>query len=235
MDGKTMPTPPGKALVRVLVVDDDPAVRELVRDIVEANANFHVVAEAGNGNEAVEKFRLYTPDVVLMDLEMPYRGGLDATRQISGSPAPAKVVIMTSHGEDDNVRRALQLGASAFMTKASIPDQLERVVSWVLEGKTVLDPEVTAGIVPHLQSPTRAEPRVTSEERARLNSLTERETDVLCLIAQGMSNRDIGDSLTMTEATVKSHVSRIMQKLGAANRVQAAIAALKAGIGPSGT
>ncbi|MFE0044852.1 response regulator [Streptomyces albireticuli] len=227
-----MEAPSGNPLVRILIADDDPAARGLLRLLVEANPHFHVVAVAGSGNEAIEKTRAYAPDLVLMDLQMPYVDGLAATREIRKAPSAPKIIVITAHAEDGNVRRALKWGASAFITKTSVPEHLERVVNWVLEGKTVLDPEITEGVVRHLTSSSGSIPAVTSKERAGLDSLTAREGEVLRLIAQGLPNRDIGASLQMTEATVKSHVTHIMQKLDTTNRVQAAIIAHRAGMMP---
>lgn len=202
--------------VRVLLADDHGAVRAGLRMILETDAAIDVVGEAADGRVAIDMARALGPDVVLMDLRMPRLDGIDATRALS---ATTRVVVLTSFGLDDLILRALRAGASGFLLKDIDADDLIAAVHRAAAGDTVLAPSVTASVVSLLAS--TPEPR---QAPALPEDLTDREADVLRLLSEGLSNQDICAGLGIAEATVKTHVSRILTKLGVTSRVQAALA-----------
>lgn len=215
-------------MTRVLLVDDDPLVRAGLAMILGSAEDLEVVGEAGDGADAVEAVRRHRPDVVLMDIRMPRLDGLAATSAVVRlSPAP-KVVVLTTFDLDDYVFRALEAGASGFLLKDTPPRDLVEAVRVVAAGEAMLSPSVTRRLIGHF-----AAAGVDTRRRAaleRLEALTEREREVLLCVARGRSNAQIGRELYMSEATVKAHVSRMLTKLDAANRVQVAILAHDAGL-----
>lgn len=215
-------------MTRVLLVDDDPLVRAGLAMILGSAEDLEVVGEAGDGADAVEAVRRHRPDVVLMDIRMPRLDGLAATSAVVRlSPAP-KVVVLTTFDLDDYVFRALEAGASGFLLKDTPPRDLVEAVRVVAAGEAMLSPSVTRRLIGHF-----AAAGVDTRRRAaleRLEALTEREREVLLCVARGRSNAQIGRELYMSEATVKAHVSRMLTKLDAANRVQVAILSHDAGL-----
>jgi DNA-binding NarL/FixJ family response regulator len=211
-------------MTRVLLVDDDPLVRAGLRMLLETAPDLSVVGEAGDGADAVEAVRMHRPDVVLMDVRMPRMDGLAATAAISTlSPAP-RVVVLTTFELDDYVFHALQSGASGFLLKDTAPRDLVEAVRIVAAGDAMLSPSVTRRVITHFSAHSGAAARRTAA-LARLQALTDREREVLRAVGRGLSNADIGRELYMSEATVKTYVSRLLTKLDLSNRVQVAILA----------
>jgi DNA-binding NarL/FixJ family response regulator len=215
------------AQIRVLVVDDQELVRLGFCVILEAADGITVVGEAANGQTAVSQVAAHDPDVVLMDIRMPGMDGLEATRQITSSPSDApKVVILTTFDLDDYVYEALRAGASGFLLKDSPRHDLIAAVHAAAAGDALLAPSVTRRLI---EAFARRPPE-TSPTPAQLASLTDRERDVLLLLARGRSNAEIAEVLLLKEATVKTHVSNLLAKLDLRDRVQAVILAYETGI-----
>lgn len=217
-------TPPGRPPVRVLVADDEAMVRAGIRAILARDPRTDVVAEAADGHEAVSLTRRYRPDVVLLDIQMPGLDGLAAAAQIHEAVPTAGVIMLTTFGEDDFIRRALEDGANGFLLKADDPRELLNGVRAVGAGGAYLSPRVAARVIAGLRAH-----RTVRHDR-RLDDLTEREREVLAGIGAGLSNAEIAARLHLVEGTVKAHVSAVLAKLGARNRVEAAIAAHEAGV-----
>ncbi|GAA0570317.1 response regulator [Kribbella sandramycini] len=213
---------------RLLIVDDEALVRAGLRMILESDGELEVVAEADDGADAAAMVTKHQPDVVLMDIRMPRLDGLAATRAVQALPDPPKVVVLTTFDLDDYVFRALQAGASGFLLKDTPPRELVQAIKVVAAGDAMLSPAVTRRLIGHYAKDSRTERRRTGQER--VGKLTEREREVLVELGGGLPNADIGRKLFMSEATVKAHVSRLLVKLDASNRVQAAIIAYEAGL-----
>ncbi|WP_426564922.1 response regulator [Angustibacter sp. McL0619] len=215
-------------MTRVLIVDDEALVRAGLRMILSAADDLEVVAEAEDGADVVDAVRAHRPDVVLMDIRMPRLDGLAATRAVLALEEAPRVVVLTTFDLDDYVFRALEAGASGFLLKDTPPRDLVRAVQVVAAGEAMLSPAVTRRLIGHF-----AGSGPSSRQRmalARLEALTPREREVLVAVARGLSNAEIGRELFMSEATVKAHVSRLLSKLDAGNRVQVAILAHDAGL-----
>lgn len=213
--------------ISVVLVDDQAMVRVGFRMILEAGGDIKVVGEAENGAVAVDVVRRISPDVVLMDVQMPVMDGLEATRQIVGpDQAGCKVVILTTFERDDYVFEALQAGASGFLLKNAPPEELIHAVRVVAAGDALLAPSVTKRIIQDYTRRKPAAPRKTTE----LARLSERETEVLQLLATGASNAELAGLLYIGEGTVKTHVSSVLSKLGLRDRVQAVVFAYENGI-----
>ncbi len=213
--------------ITVLIADDQTLVRSGLRAIVDSEPGLRVVGEAADGAAAVEAARRLRPDVVLMDIRMPRLDGVAATRALLGAHAPlaTKVLILTTFHLDDYVADALRAGASGYLLKDSTADQLVEAVRVVAAGEAMLAPAVTRRLLARMAAgPAEADGR---ELRARLSA---RETDVLLLLARGLSNVEIGAALQLAETTVKSHVQSLLAKLGVRDRLQAAVAAYDAGL-----
>jgi DNA-binding NarL/FixJ family response regulator len=212
--------------VRVLIADDQQLVRAGFQLILSAQPDIEVVAEAGTGLEAVEQAFATQPDVVLMDIRMPGIDGIEATRRISASgPSATRVVILTTYDLDEYVYDALRAGASGFLLKDVPPEQLAAGIRMVASGDALLAPSVTRRLIEEFTA-TRAAP--TSPPG--MERLSPREQEVLLLLARGWSNQEIADHLVVGETTVKTHVTRILGKLGLRDRVQAVVLAYEAGI-----
>jgi DNA-binding NarL/FixJ family response regulator len=218
----------GNALLGVLLVDDDPLVRAGLRTILSAAGDLRVVGEAGDGEEAVNSVRAARPDVVLMDVRMPGVDGISATGRISALPAPPKVIVLTTFQLDEYVFGALRAGASGFLLKDTPPADIIRAVRLVAAGEAMLSPSVTRTLIERFGADQDQARRAAAREAVR--ALTGREREVAAEVARGRSNAEIAACLFMSEATVKAHVSRVMAKLGAANRVQVALTARDAGL-----
>jgi DNA-binding NarL/FixJ family response regulator len=212
--------------IRVLLVDDQEVVRVGFRLILESEPDIHVVGEAGDGDKAVELARTMQPDVVLMDIRMPRLDGLSATAAILREPwaSTIKVLILTTFEQDDYVFEALRVGASGFLLKTTSPEDMKRAVRVIADGGALLAPSVTRRVIADYirRAPPTAPPST--------ESLTEREAEVLKLIAAGKPNATIASELCIGEATVKTHVSRILAKLGLRDRVQAVVFAYESGL-----
>jgi DNA-binding NarL/FixJ family response regulator len=212
-------------VIRLLIADDQALVRDGFRSILERDPDIQVVAEAQDGREAVDLATRHRPDVVLMDIRMPVLDGLEATKRVLGLPVPPRVVVLTTYDTDDNLHTALRLGASGFLLKDIRADQLIEAVHSVASGDALVSPSLVRRLV---------EGYVTSRPLARtddvLSALSPRERDVVGLVARGMSNAEIASELFLSEATVKTHVNRILTKLGLRDRVQVVVLAYEAGV-----
>ncbi|WP_188195524.1 response regulator [Nonomuraea sp. SYSU D8015] len=215
-------------MIRVLVVDDEELVRSGLRLILEAAGDIAVVGEARDGVEAVSAVTRLRPEVVLMDVRMPGMDGLTAAARLLSRPDAPKLVMLTTFDLDGYVHEALRLGAVGFLLKDTPPRELAAAVRTVADGQAMLSPSVTKRLIASYvdRAPSRAE-----AARRQLAALTGREEDVIRAVARGLSNAEIGRELRLTEATVKAHVSRVLAKLGLANRVQAAILVHDADLG----
>jgi DNA-binding NarL/FixJ family response regulator len=214
-------------VIRVMLVDDQRLVRAGFASILGDEDDIEIAAEASDGGEALELIRRHRPDVVLMDIRMPGVDGLEATERIGTDPklGGVRVVILTTFDEDDYVYRALRAGASGFLVKDTDPDELIHAVRVVAEGEALISPKVTRRLIGEFAG------RVARPEPSpRLNALTERETEVLKLVATGMSNDEIAGALFLAPATAKTHVSRIMSKLSARDRAQLVVTAYESGL-----
>ena len=210
--------------IRVLVADDQSMVRAGFRMLLGGEEDIEVVAEASNGLEAVEKAARFSPTVVLMDIRMPELDGLEATRRILAADETARVLILTTFDLDEYVYGALCAGASGFVLKDEPPEQLIDAIRVVARGDALLSPAVTKRVIQRFTRIPQPEPP------QRLEELTERELDVFRLIARGLSNAEIGRELYISETTVKTHITHILQKLDLRDRVQAVVLAYETGL-----
>ncbi|MFI6576928.1 response regulator [Nocardiopsis sp. NPDC050513] len=234
-------------MIRVLLVDDQPLVRAGVRSLLERDEDIEVVGESEDGRAALADIDRLRPDVVLLDLQMPGMDGLAVLRErerrrVDTSPSrrddtrghvdrsegrhvDTRVVVLTTFGEDDNVFTALRLGASGFLLKDAEPRTLRDAVRTVAQGEALLSPGVTRRVIERLSDAT-----VAPEAAARLDVLTDRERDVLALVGRGMSNHEIGAELHLSPATARTHVGRVLAKLGARDRVGLVVIAYESGL-----
>ena len=211
---------------RIVVVDDQDVVRAAFEVLLATQPDFTVIGSAPDGEQAVEICRDLRPDVVLMDIRMPGMDGIEATRRLLAHPAPPRVLILTTFDLDEHVYNALDAGASGFLLKDATAERLFDAVRVVAAGEALLAPTVTRRLVAEF-----AKMRVRRREpQAALQTLTTRETEVLRLIAEGLSNPEIAARLTLGEETVKSHVSRVLAKLGLRDRTQAVVMAYESGL-----
>ncbi|MCM3697640.1 response regulator transcription factor [Microbacterium oleivorans] len=219
-------------MIRVLLVDDHAVMRAGFRMILEAAGDIEVVGEAGDGDAAVVAARELRPDVICMDVQMPGMDGLEATRQIvADAGTPASVVIVTTFDRDDYLFQALSAGASGFLLKNAGPEELTNAVRVAHSGDALLAPSVTRRVIERFAQTEREPlPRETDAAPALPVELTEREAEVLRLLARAMSNGEIAQHLFIGEATVKTHVSNVLQKLGARDRVAAVVWAYRHGL-----
>ena len=213
------------AKIRVLVADDQTLVRTGFRVILEAEGDIEVVAEAATGAEAISRARSSRPDVILMDVRMPDIDGLAATEQILQQPDPPTIVVLTTFDQNEYVYRALRAGAAGFLLKDAPSSRLIAAVRAAATGDSLIEPSITRRMVERFAAP----PEPAPGRPAELAALTERERDVLGLIARGLSNAEIAAELVVAETTVKTHVARILAKLGLRDRVQAVVVAYETG------
>ncbi|MEQ8145529.1 response regulator transcription factor [Streptomyces sp. OP7] len=219
-------------MIRVLIADDQQMVRQGFTVLLNTQPDIEVVGQAVNGIDAVEKVGELPPDVVLMDIRMPELGGIEATARITAVHPEVKVLVLTTFDLDEYVYEALRAGASGFLLKDASAEQLAEAVRVVAAGDALLAPGVTRRLIAEF---SRLDPRPRTPLRQKAGDLTERETEVLALIAQGLSNAEIAVRLVVAEQTVKTHVGRILVKLGLRDRTQAAVFAYESGlVRPSG-
>ncbi|MFL5877108.1 MAG: response regulator [Solirubrobacteraceae bacterium] len=217
------------AAIRVLLVDDDQLMRAGLRAVLSSDETIEVVGEAGDGRDAVYRTRLGRPDVVLMDIRMPDLDGITATREVLAVAPGAKVVILTTFEQDDYIFGAIDAGASGFLLKRTGPEELLAAIHTVATGDSLLSPSVTRIVIDRMAR----QRHVDSAAGERLEELTPREREVLELVARGLSNGEIAATLVIEESTVKTHVKRILMKLGLRDRVHAVILAYETGIATS--
>jgi two-component system NarL family response regulator len=200
--------------IRILIVDDHSIVRQGLATIINRDPEMTVIAQAEDGQQAIALFGEHQPDVTLMDLRMPQMGGVEAITAICTQFKPARIIVLTTYDGDEDIYRGLQAGAKGYLLKDAKPNELLNAIRMVHRGQQYIPPEVGAKLVQRMSNP----------------ELSERELEVLGLMAQGMSNSDIATALTIGESTVKSHVNRILSKLGVSDRTQAVIIGVKRGI-----
>ena len=201
-------------MIRVLIADDHSIVRQGLATIINRDPEMTVVAQAEDGQQAIDRFREYQPDVTLMDLRMPQVPGVEAISAICAEFKPARIIVLTTYDRDEDIYRGLRSGAQGYLLKDTKSNELLNAIRTVARGQQYIPPDVGAKLVQRLNNP----------------ELRERELEVLGLMAQGMSNLDIATALSISENTVKTHVNRILSKLGVSDRTQAVIAAVKRGI-----
>ena len=217
-------------MIRVLVADDEAIVREGLRIIIELADDMDVVAEAADGYEAVERTRMTTPDVALIDVRMPKMDGIEATRRVLALPNPPHVLVLTTFDRNEYVYDALKAGASGFLLKDVRRGQLIEAIRNVVHGDRLLAPTITRRLIEEFcRRPSR------SGRPARLADLTPREMEVLTLVGRGLSNSEIAATLVVADTTVKTHVARILAKLALRDRAQAVVLAYESGLVQPGT
>jgi DNA-binding NarL/FixJ family response regulator len=219
----------GGAVIRVALADDQPLVRAGFAMILSAEQDIEIVGEAGDGRSAEALARRAAPDVMLMDVRMPGVDGLEATRRIAADPAlgSVRVLMLTTFEHDEYVFEALRSGASGFLVKHTEPDELVRAVRQVYAGEALLSPSVTRRLIAEF---ARRSPRPSQLPPTALEELTEREREVVSLVALGLNNHEIADELVISPATARTHVSRAMIKAGARDRAQLVVVAYQSGL-----
>ncbi|MEV6758239.1 response regulator transcription factor [Streptomyces sp. NPDC051214] len=223
-----------QTITRVLIVDDEWMVRSMLSTIMASAPDIDVVGEAADGNTALSMAATLQPDVVLMDIRMPRSDGLTATERLTRSPRPPRVVVLTTFDLDEYVQTALRHGAVGFLLKDATADDMIAAVRSAARGDAMLSPQITRRLIRRFtqddDGPSAEQQRRRSAARSSLQALTEKERQVLTALSGGLSNTDIAAALHMSEATAKTHISRILSKLSLTNRVQAAILAHHAGL-----
>jgi DNA-binding NarL/FixJ family response regulator len=212
-------------VTRLLIVDDDPLVRSALTFMLGGQPDLEVVGEAGDGREGVARAEELRPDVVLMDIRMPRLNGLDATRRLMAFDEPPRVIVLTTFDADEYVLEALAAGADGFLLKDTRPPEVVEAIRKVAQGDPMLSPGVTRSLIRQVASS-----RGSSDATARMAELTDREREVALAVGRGLSNAEIASELYLSVPTVKAHVSRLFDKLGATNRVQIAMTVHDAGL-----
>ncbi len=207
--------------IRILIADDHAVVREGMKTLIGVNKNMTVVGEASNGLQAVSQARLLQPDVILLDLVMPHKDGLAALREITHENPKARILVLTSFGQDDQVWSAINGGALGYLLKESSPQRILKAIEEVYRGESSLHPKIARKLVGQFQAKPQEPP--TAE-------LTKRELEVLKLVAEGLSNQELSELLSVSKQTIGKHISNILQKLHLANRTQAALYAIRQGL-----
>lgn len=210
--------------IRILIADDHTVVRRGLQALIKTEPNMQIVGEAANGREAIEQAQALSPDVILLDLMMPFFNGIEVIDAIRNAGNPARILILTSFTDDELVLPAIKAGALGFLLKDSTPHELIRAIKQVHEGEPSLAPSIALKLIQEIK-PTDTPPSEHQDDM-----LTQRELEVLSSVAQGMTNMEIADALSISERTVRNHVGSILNKLQLANRTQAALYALRHGL-----
>jgi DNA-binding NarL/FixJ family response regulator len=213
-------------MTRVLIADDDHLIRAGLVELLAADPTIEVAGQASTGREALERTRRLDPDVVLMDVRMPDLDGIAATHELTHAAARSRVLILTTFEQDDYIFGALRAGASGFLLKRTRPEELIAAVHTIADGDSLLSPSVTRRVIDRMAQ----QPTPTLTDQAKLAELTPREREVLELVARGLANREIANELVVEESTIRTHVKRILMKLGLRDRVQIVIFAYETGI-----
>jgi DNA-binding NarL/FixJ family response regulator len=216
-------------MITVLIVDDQPLQRLGFRMLLETNPDTEVVGEAGTGADAIRQAAHLNPDVILMDIRMPGTDGIEATRRITAASGRSRVLIVTTFDLDEYVHAALRAGASGFLLKDARPDELLAGIRAVAEGDAIIAPALTRRLLDTFAPRLANDPR-PADAADRLDTLTEREHEILVAIGRGWTNREIAERFVLSESTVKTHVGRVLAKIGARDRVQAVIYAYDQGL-----
>jgi DNA-binding NarL/FixJ family response regulator len=213
-------------MTRVLIADDDHLMRAGLVELFSGHPGIEIVGQASTGREAIERTRRLDPDVVLMDVRMPDLDGIEATRELTGASARARVLILTTFEQDDYIFGALRAGASGFLLKRTRPEELIAAVQTIASGDSLLSPSVTSRVIDRMAQ----QPAPDLTDQIKLAELTAREREVLELVARGLSNREIAAELVVEESTIRSHIRRILMKLDLRDRVQIVIFAYETGV-----
>ncbi len=211
--------------IRLIVVDDHPVVRKGIVAMLETEDNLEVIAECSDGQEAVREYAQQKPDVILMDLVMPGMNGIDAIKEIKNIDSAARILVLTSFTSNEQVFAAIEAGATGYLLKDSDPENLVRSIEQVYHGESSLHPLIARKLLNEFT-------QHSNKDKNSIDTLTDREKEVLRYIAQGLSNQDISDKMVVSKATVHTHVSNILSKLQLANRTQAALFAIREGFVP---
>lgn len=210
-------------MINILIAEDHALVRKGLMALLASKADLQVVGEAVDGNEAVRMAGSCSPDVILMDLEMPRKDGIRAIKEIRQHTPNSKILVITSYADEERVIAAIRAGADGYLLKTTVPDDLVRAIHDVMQGRRPLDPSITNTVIRELERPKEPEPTWP-------DNLTDREVDIIKLIAKGYTNVQIGHELSISDRTVSTHVGRILAKLDLANRTQLALYALHKGL-----
>jgi DNA-binding NarL/FixJ family response regulator len=215
-------------MIRILLADDHPIVREGLRAVLETQTDFEVIAEAGNGLEVLELAIEHKPDILLLDLEMPVMDGVETIRRLHQSPRSPRIIVFTAFDNDERIIQAIQAGADGYLLKGAPRQEIFHAIRLTMDGGSLLQPVIASKLLRHLsQHKTILSPQ---GQLPLIDELTEREVEVLHLLAQGMPNKEIATRLVISERTAKFHVSSIMSKLGATNRTEAVSLAAQRGL-----
>jgi two-component system, NarL family, response regulator LiaR len=219
-------------MVRIVLADDHPIVREGLRAVLETQPDFEVIAECASGDEVLRKVAELQPDVILLDLEMPVMDGVEAIRHLRRMPHPPRIIVFTAFDNDERIIYAIQAGANGYLLKGAPRDEIFHAIRLTMEGGSLLQPIVASKLLRHVggRPPAGEAGSRQTGQMAHIEELTERELEVLRLLAQGMPNKEIAAHLVISERTAKFHVSSIMSKLGATNRTEAVALAAQHGL-----